>query len=469
MDGNGTRIGMDIEVGDTTTRKKFGKQAFAFGGVANRVPNIGNSDDLTITVMKQLKPSLSTLTAGILLGSIALSSAAPEPNWPRFRGTNGSGIGDEGIPAEWSDDDIAWKTKLQGGHGSPVVFNGKVYLLCGDEKTGVRTPTCINAADGKVEWQKKFKATDSKKHRFNSVASTTPAVDDKKVYFTWGSKTELIVTALDHSGETVWQTDLGPVNGGHGFGASPMLFGDMLVLNNDQEGEGNGSLIALDIETGEKRWEVDRHSKRLSYSTPCAYPLGGDGKEVLMFTNWTHGYTAVDPESGKVIAEKSVFDTETKERAISSPIVSGDLVIGTCGFTTNPKHCVAVRLKEGGEIEEVWRVEKSVPHIPSPIAVGDLVFLWGDNGIVTCLRRDSGEEVWRERVGGATYYSSPVVSGDKIFCADADGTVTAIKAAEKFEILGQNKTDEAIKATPAIAGKKMFVRTAEHLIAIQAR
>jgi len=98
------------------------------------------------------------------------------------------------------------------------------------------------------------------------------------------------------------------------------------------------------------KWTVERHSQRISYSVPCV--LESDGRQLLAFVNWQHGFTMVDPKDGSVVAEKSVFNTDTNERAISSPVVYKDLVIGTCGFTANPKHCVAIRLK-GGELEEV--------------------------------------------------------------------------------------------------------------------
>lgn len=168
--------------------------------------------------------------------------------------------------------------------------------------------------------------------------------------FTWGTADQLTAVALDHEGNELWKSDLGPVSGGHGYGTSPIIYEDVVILNNDQE-KGGGNLLDLKADTGEVAWKVERRSQRISYSVPCIYEVAG--RNIAVFTNWQHGFTAVDPESGEVIADKSVFNLETNERAISSPIVTKGMVIGTCGFTPNPKHCVAMKLS-GGEWHEVW-------------------------------------------------------------------------------------------------------------------
>ena len=391
--------------------------------------------------------------------------------WTRFRGPNGSGLGEGSFPVEWKKSDFAWEIDLPGtGHGSPVLWEDKIFLLCGDEESGNRMPVCVNAKDGEVLWKVEFDPGNSKRHKFNSVASTTAAVDENQVYFTWGNKEGLTMVAFTHEGKKVWEQDLGPVSGGHGFGASPMVFGGIVVLNNDQEGAENGSLLGLDRKSGEKVWEVERHSQRISYSTPCVFKASDTGKELLVFTNWTHGFTAVDPSNGKVVSEVSAFDQEKAERAIGSPFVFGDMIMGTCGFTKYPKHAVAMRLTEKGGFEEVWRIERSIPHIPSPIYVNDLMFFWDDAGIVTCLEPESGEVIWRERVEAkGEVYGSPVSDGKNIFAVDKEGMVSVIAASREFELLGQSELGDVCRAGPAISGGVMYVRTFGKLFAVKGK
>ncbi len=430
----------------------------------------------------------------LLLFSIFYRAKAE--NWPRFHGPNGSGVTNEiKVPAVWTESDYRWRVDLSGvGHGSPVVWGDKLFLLCATESPSRKKgkgkgkskslaspdgeatapaeqrwmPLCISTKDGSVLWKQEIAGGAFSGHRFNSPASTTAAVDATRVVFTWGTAEKLTMAAFSHAGEKLWESDLGPVDGGHGFAASPMLIGDLVVLNNDQEDE-KGNLLGVDANTGAVKWTVKRHSLRLSYSVPCVFNHGG--RELLMFTNWTHGFTVIDPRDGSVVAEKSVFNLKTNERAISSPVVYKDIVIGTCGFTANPKQCVAVRLNANNELEEVWRIERNVPHIPSVVVVGDRCYLWDDAGIITCVDAATGKEVWKGRVPGVEgpCMGSPVSDGTTIFCADESGNMHAIAVADGLKVLGKNSLGDLCRSTPAFGDGAMYVRTVGKLVAVEGR
>ncbi|MEO0445743.1 MAG: PQQ-binding-like beta-propeller repeat protein, partial [Verrucomicrobiota bacterium] len=153
----------------------------------------------------------------------------PPSEWPRFRGPNGSGVGQHlRLPTDWNEAATAWRISLPGtGHSSPVLAGNRLFLLCGDSSTSQRTALAIDASTGKTLWRHEFSAPKFKGHRYNSPASSTATVDQDCVYFTWGSKADLQVLALTHAGEKKWQVDLGPVKGGHGFGGSPIIHGDL--------------------------------------------------------------------------------------------------------------------------------------------------------------------------------------------------------------------------------------------------
>jgi outer membrane protein assembly factor BamB len=393
-----------------------------------------------------------------------LVQGALADNWTRFRGPNGTGVAKDSLPVKWTPDNFKWKVKLPGvGHGSPVVWGKRVFLLAGNEESADRLPVCVDAGNGRIRWQHKFATKKHRHHRHNTFASTTPAVDGERVYFTWGTPEALSVIAFTHAGEKVWEVDLGPVKGGHGFGASPVVHGDLLLLNNDQDGK--SSLVALDRKTGKIRWNIPRQSKRLTYSTPLIY-RNAKGEVEIIFTNWQHGITAVDPADGRVLWENDVFGKPSSERAIGSPVLAGDLVIGTCGFVTKLKHVVALRPVPGKkQAEEVWRIERSVPHIPTPLVVNKWIYLWNDQGILTCADHQTGETLWNERVGGEGY-SSAVAAGGHIYRIGKDGKVTVLPANGKFEVLATNDLEETCFGTPAIADGRMYIRTFEHLVAV---
>ncbi|SVE43868.1 uncharacterized protein METZ01_LOCUS496722, partial [marine metagenome] len=155
-------------------------------------------------------------------------------NWPRFRGPNGAGISKDAIPIKWAKTNYKWKPPLPAtGHGSPIVWDDKIFLICADESDGSRIPVAVEANSGKILWSKIFKAAKHKHHKQNSFASSTPSADSERVYFSWGTTEQLTLAALTHKGKLEWKIDLGPVKGGHGFGASPVVYGDLVVINND--------------------------------------------------------------------------------------------------------------------------------------------------------------------------------------------------------------------------------------------
>ena len=425
--------------------------------------------------------SFAFILVSLILARGSLSVLRAEPEWPRFRGPNGSGLSSSGtVPMRLEKENPLWAAEIPGvGHGSPVVFGDRIFLLSAVPVEAETKPPkgkqgatpfqwlalCLNRETGKTIWSKAFDQGKFKGHRFNSAATSTPAVDRERVVFAWGTADQLTIVSLTHEGELQWKADLGPVVGGHGFGGSPMLYRDLVVINNDQEKQ-NGNLLALRAATGEVAWEVERRSERISYPVPCVYEVGG--RELLVFTNWQHGFTAIDPADGSVVDEKSVFFLETNERAISSPIVTQGMVIGTCGFTANPKHCVAMTMKSG-KWEEVWRVERSVPHIPSVIAVGDHTYLIDDSGIGTCLETKTGRQIWTKRLPGieGPVMGSPVSDGTNIFFADESGNVHVLAASPEFTPLGINRLGELCRTTPALVEGTMYLRTEKTLWAFR--
>jgi outer membrane protein assembly factor BamB len=294
-------------------------------------------------------------------------------------------------------------------------------------------------------------------------------VDEERVYFSWSTPEEYTLLALDHAGEPVWQRNLGPYVSQHSCGASPIVYGDLVIVANDQDVEGGGEsfLIAVDRRTGKTAWKIDRKSTVVAYSTPCVRPLA-DGSDEIIFNSNSHGVTAVDPRKGKVTWEVAgVLD----KRSCSSPVITAEgLITISCGSGNGGNYLVAVQPGSGSAPESgkaAYRVDKATPapYVPTPIARGDLLFLWSDNGIVSCLRSSTGELVWKQRVGG-TFFGSPICVADRLFCVNADGEVVVVAAGEEFAELGRNPLGETSHATPAVAGGRMYVRTYRQLHSI---
>lgn len=405
----------------------------------------------------------------IFLSAILLGGALPvsAQDWTRFRGPNGTGVSDaDSVPAKWTEDDYNWKVTLPGiGHSSPVVWGDKLFLIGAFDDTATRMVLCVRASDGQIEWQREYASTPHTKHPLNSFASSTPCVDEERVYVTWTAPEEFTLLALDHEGNEVWRRNLGPFVSQHSGGASPVVYGDLLIMANDQgdeEFQGKSSLVALDRRTGEPRWTVDRRTKVVAYSTPCVYRPQGQAEQ-LIFTSQAHGITSLDPTNGHVNWEFEAFD----KRSVSSPVIAGGLIFGTCGSGGGGGYVAAVRppAGTGDEPELVYTVKESAPYCPTLVALDDLLFLWSDAGIVSCIDVKSGKAAGRLRVSG-NYYGSPVCVGGRLYCISEDGDAVVVSASKNPKLLARNPLGEESRSTPAVADGRMYLRTFSHLISI---
>jgi len=386
------------------------------------------------------------------------SAPARAQEWTRFRGPNGTGLApSDKIPTEWTASDYAWKLELPGvGHSSPVLWGDKLFLTSADEESAERIVLCIDALAGKILWQKRYPSTAHPKHLRNSFASASPAVDAHHVYVAWTAPSEYTLLALDHQGKEAWRRDLGPFDSQHSGGTSPIVYEDLVILGNDQDGV--SFLAAVNASDGQDRWRTERRSAVVAYSTPCVYQPTG-GKPELIFNSQAHGISAIDPVTGKTDWELEVFD----KRSVSSPIVAGGLIFGSCGSGGGGGGVMAV--KPGPEPKLAYKVTDAAPYVPTLIAKGPLLFLWSDKGIVSCLRAATGEAVWRERVGG-NYSGSPIIAGEHLYCIADDGTVVVLDASENYRLVARNALGEDSRSTPAVVGDRMYLRTFSHLFCL---
>lgn len=401
-------------------------------------------------------------TAICLVLLLSITGRAQE--WTRFRGPNGSGLSDaKTIPTQWSAADFNWKVALPGtGHSSPVLWGEKVFVTSCDAKAGKFFLLCLNTRDGSVRWRKEFSFTPYDKHALNSFASSTPTVDAERVYVCRTETARITLSAFTHGGEPVWEKDLGPFAVDHGSGTSPVLHDGMVVLANEQGGE--SFVIALDARTGAERWKSPRASGSGTYSTPCLYqPKNGPAQ--LIFNSEGHGISGLASDTGKVIWE---FAPAFDKRSVSSPVIAGGFIIGSCGSGGGGNYVVAVRpgdATNGAKPGRAYEVRRSAPYVPTSICVGDWLYLWSDGGIVSRVHAATGEVKWQERAGG-NFFSSPVCVDGRLFCVSTAGEVVVVPVADRFEVLARNPLGELTHSTPAIAGGRMYIHTSGQLMSV---
>jgi len=401
--------------------------------------------------------------------SSSISMAAVGQEWTRFRGPNGTGLSQaKSLPSRWDEADYNWRVEVPGqGHSSPVLWGDKVFLMSADPHDATQYVLCYSATDGSLLWRRDYPSLPHHLHLRNTFASGTPAVDGQRVYVAWAMPEKVTFLALDHQGRDVWNLDLGTWTSQHGFGLSPMLFEDLVILSNNQQAQeldpgqkpGESYMLALDAKSGVERWRTPRTSVRVCYSTPCIYQAG-DQPPQLICTSTAEGVFSLDPRTGK---ENWRVPDCFRMRVVSSPLVTERLVFGSNGSGGGGNYLVAVR--PDPQPAKAYEVRNNAPYVPCALAKDDLLFLFNDRGMVSCADVETGEIHWRERLSDG-FSGSPVYGDGKVYCIADDGTVLVIAAEREFKLLGQNPLGEPTRSTPAIAGGRLYFRTLSHLTSV---
>jgi outer membrane protein assembly factor BamB len=402
-----------------------------------------------------------------------LGSPARAENWPEFRGPTGQGLATKALPTEWNAaKNVVWKQPLPGlGWSSPIVWEGKIYLTASvpipDSANGDQSLTalCLDAKAGKLLWEKEVFRQDGKKapriHEKNSHASPTPLTDGQRLYVHFGHQG---TAALDLNGKLLWQQTGLRYNPVHGNGGAPVLVGELLAFSSD--GFDRQFVAALDRTTGKQVWKTDRDSdsfKKFSFGTPLVIAVK-EKKQIV--SPGAGAVCAYDPATGKEIWRVNYGDGYS---VVPRPVFGHGLVFLSTGYDT--PEFLAIRADGTGDVTKshvAWSLKKGAPLTPSPLLVGDELYLVSDLGIASCLDARTGKVHWQERIGGA-HSASPLHADGKIYCQSEEGVGTVLKAGKKFEVLARNNLAERTLASYAAADGVLFIRTEKHLYRIESR
>jgi outer membrane protein assembly factor BamB len=346
-----------------------------------------------------------------------------------------------------------------------VVWDDRLYATSTVEDEATFLVWCLKTGDGSLVWKRPLKAKPHPKFKANLDASATPAIDRERVYVAWATPDEHVVLALDRpTGTQLWRRDLGPFVAEDGFGASPVLAGDVVVVANDQDPGGTSSVVALDRKTGQTRWQVDRRSKKAAFCTPCLFQPA-HGRTQVIIGSCAHGITSLDPVDGKILWElANAFELRTT----GSPLLAAGLLFASNGAGTAGKYLVAVRPgvpEQNVRPEILYKVTEAVPYVPTPVARWPLVFLWSDKGVATCLDGPTGKVHWRERLGG-DYLGSPVRVGERIYCVACSGEMVVLAASDTYRLISRINLGEPSNSTPTVADGVMYLRTVAHVMSL---
>ena len=390
-----------------------------------------------------------------------ISSSASDTEtfqWTRFRGSDGSGVDSNGsIPVTWESTDFRWEIALPGkGNASPVVWGNTIFVTSADDEKDIGYAFALNERDGNILWERKFNVTDLAMHENNNLAAATPVVDEAQVYFIWYSKEKTNLTAFTHDGTLQWETEFGGIESRHGGGSSLTLTDKYVVFTREQEDFSSlkSSWVSVDKRTGTTVWELERESAVAnSFSTPLLVKANNQSDQ-LIFASQAHGLTGVNPETGQVLWErKELFPA----RVVASPIYSEGMIIA-CRKSETVVFDLNLTTNQPADTVRYCLPRNLSPYVPTPIVVGELLFLFMDSGTVACVLLATGELLWKERPAGAIY-GSPICVAGNLYCMTKAGNVVVIRADSSYQLLGTYELGDGTFSTPVMSKSGMVFRT----------
>lgn len=423
-------------------------------------------------------------------------------NWPSFRGLMARGIAAASqLPNEWDGEEgtnIAWKTRIPGcATSSPVSWGDRIFVttaVCDGDDDGFRIGAygdvdsvdksgecqycvlCIELGSGKVLWQREaVRAIPKvKRHAKSSHANPTPATDGTHVVAFFGDQG---LYCYDMDGNLRWSRQLGNLDSGWfydrtyqwGFGSSPFLFEDMVLVQCDVQDD--SFIAAFDLATGTTRWQTQR-DEIPTWSSPVAY-IARDGTPsvAVMGTKCAAGYHA---RTGELLWKMSGFS----EIVVPTPQITPDMILLSSGYAP-VQPLIALAHDARGELalpkenEEtsgiLWSRLRGGPYMPTPLIHDQRLYVLANNGVLTCHDLATGKVQFRQRVSDGSsnaYTASPIIANGHLYCVSEDGRTTVVAMDAKGTIVARNALGESVLASPAIARGRLLIRGEKHLFAI---
>ncbi len=425
----------------------------------------------------RIPQSSQLLQIGLALTALfgfGIPPLAQAEDWPGWRGPRGDGSSlDQNVPVKWdatTGDGVAWSAELPGeGHSSPIILGKRIFVTSANPETEERLLVCLDRDTGHELWRRTVLTSFlEKKHRENSYASSTPATDGQRIFVSFLEGNDAVIAAYDLDGKPLWTVKPGTFHSQHGYSSSPVVFEDKLIVNGDHDAkggaEGDAWIAALSRADGHTIWKIDRVNNTRSYCTPLIRDLDGRTQMILSGSKCVASY---DPRTGKQLW---IIDGPT-EQFVASIVYNPkhDMLFMTGGFPDH--HILGIKADGEGDVTAtkiVWRTNKGVSYVPSPISEGDYFVVVSDGGIASCFHAATGEMYWQQRVGPHAH-SSIVSAKGLVYVTTDDGTTTVIKPGPTYQEVAHNVLGEATSSSPAISDGHLFLRGGKHLYCFGAK
>lgn len=406
---------------------------------------------------------------GVALISLSPASAGGG-DWTEFRGPGGGGKAEAtNLPISWdAQKNVVWKTELPGlGTSSPIILGTHIYLTCysgyaesikkpGEMQELMRHLVCLDRNSGKIIWKKeltpklpesKYRSGNDSRHGY---ASSTLATDGKRLYAFYGISG---VYGFDLEGNTLWNADVGSGTHGWGSGTSPLLYGNLVIVNASIESE---SLVALDKATGQVVWR--KPGIKSCWSSPVLVQAGNQQEVVLNIPRKLSGF---DPDTGKELW----YCDGIPDGYICPTVITHEDVVFAIGGRKNT--AIAVRAGGRGDVTQthvLWTTDRD-SNVSSPVYLdGYLYWCHESRGKAYCLDAKTGKVVYEESLTPrpGLIYASVTAADGKLYAPSQEKGTYVLAANPEFQQLAVNKFQDdssRTNASVAVSNNQLIMRT----------
>jgi len=399
------------------------------------------------------------------LMAVAGSSHAADPtntvgtkSWLGFRGDGTSRASSAPERLELGETgNLAWKLDMPGRSvAGPIVIGDLVVTTSSSGQDGeVLHVSGVNLQTGQLEWQQTFRATGRPFcHPTSANAAPSPASDGQRI-FAFFSSNDLVCLSL--TGELLWYRGLGydyPKAGNDvGMASSPVVVDGAVIVK--VEAQGDSFAAAIDAETGQNLWRVDR-PQMANWASPLAIRRPDDRNEIVIQSR--QGVIAVDPRSGK-----TQWSTQEGGSAIPSPTSAAGMLI------LPSDEVIALNIGASATAPQVaWRNNKLSPRNASVVASDQRLYSLKGSVLVAANLSD-GEQIWQKRLSGlGSAWATPVLSENRLYIFDQSGKGLVVEdQGEDAETIHEIELEQGVLGSPAIAGGRLIIRGTDTLFCFE--
>lgn len=387
--------------------------------------------------------------------------------WTQFRGPGSQGRGAfDNVPLTWdapAGRNILWRSPVPSpGKSSPVIWGKKVFLTGGSKDK--REVLCYDADTGGLLWVTPIKdlpgspARMKEPYEDTGYAASTPVVDDLHVLAIFANGD---LACLGHDGKVIWAKALGQPNNPYSHGSSLVMCRNLLIVLWDQGSleDYMSKIFAFDARTGRIVWQ-QRRSVSASWATPAVVRVGQADQIITAANPWMISY---DPATGSELWRAKTLEGGD---VASTPVYADGIAYSICAES----YLAAVRADGSGDVTEanlLWKSDKGLTDLTSPLTDGKLLWTIETGGKLTCFDAKTGQVAYEKELD-KVFNASPSLCAGKLWLLGIKGHMFVCEASGKFNLLHTNPLGEGACASPAFQDGRIYLRGSKNLFCIAA-